>query len=156
MNIIVLRWLSIAAASTGCVLGVFNLIFRLKILSICTWIVLGFYGLTLILILIAHKRNKSKEEVVQRFLITTEDTRLTQYDYGKLLWQNSIVSTLKHGTTRLMIAFPINVTSVTTSFIQGFLSDYVDEHGWHKAKENINILGSTSLVKKFDEELSQR
>lgn len=156
MNIIVLRRLLIAAASTGCVLGVFSLIFRLKILSVCVWIVLGFYGLMLILILITYKKNKSKEEVVQRFFIITEDTRLTQYEYGKLLWQNNIVNKLKHNTTRLMIAFPINATSVTTSFIQGFLSDYVDGHGWHKAKENINILGSASLVKKFDEELSQR
>lgn len=148
--------LLIIVGVTGCILSIIHLIFRISILSVPIWICLGIFIFIGIWIWRRDKSKRCCENEVQRYFINTLSKRLTKYDYGKSLWNRFIKMYLITEHTKLMIAFPIESISVTSSFIQGFLSEYTNKYGWRKAKENITILGETTLVAKFNDELNNR
>ena len=129
-------------------------------LIIATWICLGIlWGLVIYEPI--HSKRRGEECIHERFFVEVPDahvTKLVEFDYGKELW-NKFIHTQSHTKKdiKMMIAFPVRITSVSSSFIQGFFHKYTTDgnHTWRDIKEHVIIIGDSNLVEKFNSEINR-
>lgn len=129
-------------------------------LTITTWICLGIlWGLVIYEPI--HSKRREEGCTYERFFVEVPDahvTKLVEFNYGKELW-NKFIHTQSHTKKdiKMMIAFPVRITSVSSSFIQGFFHKYTTDgkHTWKDIKEHVTIVGDSNLVAKFNSEINR-
>lgn len=78
---------------------------------------------------------------------------LAGYEYGKEVFNKQIGDVYKKESGKLKIVFPPNIERVASSFVQGFFSIIVEEHGYDVVQDRI-ILEAKS--KELEEDIWQR
>lgn len=153
-----IKYALIVVGIIGVLFAILNILFPQLILSIIVWVCLGiFWGIALY----DYRQNKQQEYITEKFFIEIPDsgiTKLVESEHGKELWdkfvhtQSNIKSNIK-----IIIAFPIRITYVSTPFIQGFFHKYTTDgkHTWKDIKKYITIIGESHLVEKFNQEINR-
>lgn len=71
-------------------------------------------------------------------------------DVGVSTWKVLVEPQIRENVENIVV-FPENIRTVSSSFVQGFVSKYVEAHGYNELKENIRVvfLGNDKLTEKF-------
>ncbi|MGL5965438.1 MAG: hypothetical protein ACRCZ9_00745 [Fusobacteriaceae bacterium] len=88
---------------------------------------------------------------INRIVLTFDKslTAIAGYKFGEEIYEKQVEDKYKSGNKNI-IEFPEQIDSVAISFVQGFLKKLLKNNRISKIKEEIEIVGNSKFVKKFN------